>query len=73
MRLSLPHSLSRRARLITGATALAASAALVVPAATATAAPAPKTFSATQLSQTADSVRTADVAGTAWYVDAESG
>ncbi|MBF4132827.1 MULTISPECIES: S1 family peptidase [Streptomyces] len=73
MRLSLPHSLSRRARLITGATALAASAALVVPAATATAQPAPKTFSATQLNQTADSVRTADVAGTAWYVDAESG
>ncbi|MFC7472005.1 alpha-lytic protease prodomain-containing protein [Actinomadura keratinilytica] len=34
---------------------------------------APKTFSASALNQTADSVRSADIAGTAWYVDAESG
>nr|WP_202546489.1 S1 family peptidase [Streptomyces sp. SID2119] len=73
VRLSHPHGLSRRARLIAGATGLAAVAALAVPAATASAQPAPKTFSATELNVTADSVRTADIGGTAWYVDAESG
>ncbi|OCC12497.1 S1 family peptidase [Streptomyces sp. PTY087I2] len=72
MRLSRPHSLTRRARLIAGATGLAAAAALALPAA-ATAQPAPKTFSATELNQTAASVRTADVGGTAWYVDTASG
>lgn len=73
MRLSHPHGLSRRARLIAGATGLAAAAALAIPAATASAQLAPKTFSATELSRTADSVRTADVGGTAWYVDSASG
>ncbi|MGW3335794.1 S1 family peptidase [Streptomyces rubiginosohelvolus] len=73
MRLSRPHSLTRRARLIAGATGLAAAAALAVPATAASAQPAPKTFSATELSQTATSVRTADVGGTAWYVDGASG
>ncbi|MEU0625827.1 S1 family peptidase [Streptomyces rubiginosohelvolus] len=73
MRLSLPHSLTRRARLIAGATGLAAAAALAVPATAASAQPAPKTFSATELSQTATSVHTADVGGTAWYVDGASG
>ncbi|MFJ9639205.1 S1 family peptidase [Streptomyces sp. NPDC101178] len=73
MRLSHPHSMSRRARLIAGATGLAAVAALAVPAATASAQPAPKTFSATELNVAADSVRTADIGGTAWYVDAETG
>ncbi|MFD4006032.1 S1 family peptidase [Streptomyces rubiginosohelvolus] len=73
MRLSRPHSLTRRARLIAGATGLAAAAALAVPATAASAQPAPQTFSATELSQTATSVRTADVGGTAWYVDGASG
>ncbi|MEU6837886.1 S1 family peptidase [Streptomyces rubiginosohelvolus] len=73
MRLSRPHSLTRRARLIAGATGLAAAAALAVPATAASAQPAPKTFSATELSQTATSVHTADVGGTAWYVDGASG
>ncbi|MBM7055227.1 MULTISPECIES: S1 family peptidase [Streptomyces] len=73
MRLSRPHSLTRRARFIAGATGLAAAAALAVPATAASAQPAPKTFSATELNQTAASVRTADVGGTAWYVDGASG
>lgn len=72
VRLSHPHSMSRRARLIAGATGLAAVAALAVPTATASAQPAPKTFSATELNRTADSVRTADIGGTAWYVDAKT-
>ncbi|MDX2922113.1 MULTISPECIES: S1 family peptidase [Streptomyces] len=73
MRLSRPHSLTRRARFIAGATGLAAAAALAVPATAASAQPAPKTFSATELNRTAASVRTADVGGTAWYVDGASG
>ncbi|MFB7650375.1 MULTISPECIES: S1 family peptidase [unclassified Streptomyces] len=72
MRLSHPHSLPRRARLIAMATGLAAAAALAVPAATASAAPAPQTFSAAELNQTHDAVRTADVGGTAWYTDTRS-
>ncbi|NKI42918.1 S1 family peptidase [Streptomyces sp. LD120] len=72
VRLSHPRHLSRRARLIAAATGLAATAALAVPAATAAAQPAPKTFSATELKATADSLRTADVGGTAWYVDTKT-
>ncbi|MFF0512114.1 S1 family peptidase [Streptomyces sp. NPDC004250] len=72
MRLSHPHGLPRRARLIAMATGLAAAAALAVPAATASAQPAPQTFSAAELSQTHDAVRTADVGGTAWYTDTKS-
>ncbi|MCM2578951.1 S1 family peptidase [Streptomyces sp. MTZ3.1] len=48
---------------------LAATAALAVPAATASAQSAPTTFSASALSKVSDAVKTADVAGTAWYVD----
>ncbi|MEW2448165.1 S1 family peptidase [Streptomyces parvulus] len=73
MRLSHPHSLPRRARLVAMATGLAAAAALAVPAASASAQPAPETFSAAELSQTTAAVRTADVGGTAWYTDAKSG
>ncbi|MER7804175.1 S1 family peptidase [Streptomyces parvulus] len=73
MRLSHPHSLPRRARLVAMATGLAAAAALAVPAATASAQPAPETFSAAELNQTTAAVRTADVGGTAWYTDAKSG
>ncbi|MCF2130519.1 S1 family peptidase [Strepomyces sp. STD 3.1] len=73
MRLSHPHSLPRRARLVAMATGLAAAAALAVPAATASAQPAPETFSAAELTQTTAAVRTADVGGTAWYTDAKSG
>lgn len=54
------------------ATGLAAAAALAVPAATASAQPAPQTFSAAELKQTHDAVRTADVGGTAWYTDTRS-
>ncbi|MEU6451433.1 S1 family peptidase [Streptomyces sp. NPDC046979] len=72
MRLSHPHGLPRRARLIAMATGLAAAAALAVPAATASAQPAPQTFSAAELKQTHDAVRTADVGGTAWYTDTKS-
>ncbi|MGW7350682.1 S1 family peptidase [Streptomyces sp. NPDC054784] len=73
MRLSTSHTLARRARLIAVATGLAATAAMAVPAASASAQPAPKTFSAAELNRTADSVLNADVGGSAWYVDAESG
>ncbi|RLL69800.1 S1 family peptidase [Streptomyces sp. Z26] len=73
MRLSTSHTLARRARLIAVATGLAATAAMAVPAASASAQPAPKTFSAAELNRTADSVLNADVGGSAWYVDAASG
>ncbi|MEU5365591.1 S1 family peptidase [Streptomyces sp. NPDC005925] len=73
MRLSHPRNLSRRARLIAVATGLAATAALAAPAATASAQPAPKAFSAAELHQTTDSVRNADIGGTAWYTDTKSG
>ena len=72
MRLTHPHNMSRRARLIAMATGLAAAAALAAPAATASAQPAPKAFSAAELHQTTDSVRNADIGGTAWYVDTQS-
>ena len=66
-----PHrsSVARRARLIAMTAGFAAAAALAVPAATASAQPAPATFSASALAQVSDAVKTADVAGTAWYVD----
>jgi streptogrisin B len=63
-----PHGgTARRTRLIAVASGLVAAMALAVPAAGAEP-PAP-TYSARQLSAADDSVRTADVAGTAWYVD----
>ncbi|HET9379477.1 MAG TPA: S1 family peptidase [Streptomyces sp.] len=70
MRFSFPHNVSRRARMIAVATGLAATAAMAVPAATASAQPA---FSAAELHQTNDSVRNADIGGTAWYTDTKSG
>ena len=62
-------NLGRRGRMIALASGIAAVAALAIPAASATAQPSQHTFSAAALSQTSNSVRTADVAGTAWYVD----
>ncbi|HET9380990.1 MAG TPA: S1 family peptidase [Streptomyces sp.] len=56
--------------MIAVATGLAATAAMAVPAATASAQPA---FSAAELQQANDSVRSADIGGTAWYTDAKSG
>ncbi len=55
------------------ASGLAAVAALTVPAATATAQATPTTFSKATLAKVSDSVKTADVAGTAWYVDQKTG
>jgi streptogrisin B len=56
-------------RLLAAASGIAAAAALAIPAASATAQSAPQTFSASALSQVSDAVKSADVAGTAWYVD----
>jgi streptogrisin B len=56
----------RRTRLVAVATGLAAAAAFAVPAAHASGA---RTFSADQLTTAGDSVRTADIPGTAWVVD----
>ena len=63
------RSTARRARLMALTAGIAATAALAVPAATASAQPAPSTFSASSLAKVSDAVETADVAGTAWYVD----
>jgi streptogrisin B len=48
---------------------LAAVAALAVPTATAAAQPTPKTFSPAALAKADDAIASANVAGTAWYVD----
>jgi streptogrisin B len=56
-------------RLLAAASGIAAAAALAIPAASATAQSAPETFSASALAQVSDAVKSADVAGTAWYVD----
>ncbi len=72
MRLPRSRKLSRRARLIAVATGLAATAALAVPAATASAQTAPQTFSAAELQQVNHSVHSADIGGTAWYTDTKS-
>ncbi|WP_030624620.1 S1 family peptidase [Streptomyces sclerotialus] len=58
----------RRTRLIAVASGLLVAGAVAVPSASADVQPA-TTFSATQLSAADDSVRAADVAGTAWRVD----
>ncbi|MGW7468028.1 S1 family peptidase [Streptomyces xantholiticus] len=60
----------RRTRLIAVATGLTAAAALAVPTANADAA---QTFSAQQLTAAGDAVLEADVAGTAWHVDQDTG
>ncbi|WP_328539573.1 S1 family peptidase [Streptomyces sp. NBC_00344] len=66
-----PHSGSaRRARLIAVTSGLIVAAALTVP--TAHAEPTP-TYSANQLAAVSSAVQTADVAGTAWYTDKETG
>ncbi|MFF3764322.1 S1 family peptidase [Streptomyces sp. NPDC001922] len=67
-----PHSgIARRARLIAVASGLVAVSAFAVPAANAEP-PAP-TYSAAQLTEVSDAVLTADVGGTAWHVDKETG
>ncbi|MFE6285067.1 S1 family peptidase [Streptomyces sp. NPDC057877] len=61
--------ISRRFRLIAVSTGLVAAAAIAVPSANASDA---TTFSATQLNKAGDAVMQADVAGTAWAVDAKT-
>ncbi|QHA03811.1 trypsin-like serine protease [Streptomyces broussonetiae] len=60
----------RRTRLIAVATGFLAAAAFAAPTANASDA---HTFSATQLTKASDSVRQADVPGTAWAVDSKTG
>jgi streptogrisin B len=65
-----PHGrVTRRARLIALASGIAAVSALAVPAANADTASVAATTKAAQLSAAGDAVLSADVAGTAWYVD----
>ncbi|MGH4030870.1 S1 family peptidase [Actinomycetota bacterium Odt1-20B] len=64
--------IARRTRLLATATGLVATAAVVVPAATSAADDSARTFSTAQLSTASDAVRGADVAGTAWGVDAKT-
>ncbi|UYQ60464.1 S1 family peptidase [Streptomyces peucetius] len=71
-RLSPLGSVSRGARLIAVASALVAASALAVPSAVAEPADAPRATTA-QLAQAGQAVLGADVAGTAWYTDKESG
>ncbi|MCF2131144.1 S1 family peptidase [Strepomyces sp. STD 3.1] len=63
--------ITRRTRLIAVSTGLVAAAAVAIP--SATAAPAPATFSAAELSSASGAVLKADVPGTAWAVDSKSG
>ncbi|MFI2239706.1 S1 family peptidase [Streptomyces chrestomyceticus] len=65
--------ITRRGRLIAVASGLAAIGALALPAAHAGEPAPPTTFSASQLAAVSDSVRSADVAGTAWAVDPKTG
>ncbi|MFJ8822237.1 S1 family peptidase [Streptomyces sp. NPDC102467] len=62
--------IARRTRLIAAGTGFLAAAAFAAP--TAHAAEAPQAFSAAELTQTSDAVRGADIAGTAWTVDAKT-
>ncbi|ATW47141.1 S1 family peptidase [Streptomyces peucetius] len=71
-RLSPLGSVSRGARLIAVASALVAASALAVPSAMAEPADAPRATTA-QLAQAGEAVLGADVAGTAWYTDKDSG
>ncbi|MFF5252201.1 S1 family peptidase [Streptomyces leeuwenhoekii] len=63
--------ITRRTRLIAVSTGLVAAAAIAVPSANASDAPA--TFSATELKSASSSVLKADVPGTAWAVDSKTG
>ncbi|MCZ9337985.1 alpha-lytic protease prodomain-containing protein, partial [Streptomyces sp. TRM76130] len=63
--------MTRRTRLIAVSTGLVAAAAIAVP--SATAADAPATFSSAELKSASNSVLKADIPGTAWAVDSESG
>ncbi|MFI0240720.1 S1 family peptidase [Streptomyces sp. NPDC016845] len=65
-----PSGTARRTRLIAAGTGFLAAAAFAAP--SAHAAEAPQTFSAAELAQTSDAVRSADIAGTAWAVDAKT-
>ena len=71
-RLSPLGSVSRGARLIAVASALVAASALAAPSAMADPADAPHATNA-QLTQAGQAVLGADVAGTAWYTDKETG
>ncbi|GGW40212.1 S1 family peptidase [Streptomyces xantholiticus] len=71
-RLSPLGSVSRGARLIAVASALVAASALAVPSAMAEPADSPRATTG-QLAQAGEAVLGADVAGTAWYTDKESG
>ena len=71
-RLSPLGSVSRGARLIAFASALVAASALAVPSAMAEPADSARATAA-QLAQASDAVLGADVPGTAWYTDKESG
>jgi len=62
--------IARRTRLIAAGTGFLAAAAFAVPSAHAS--EAPQAFSAAELTQTSDAVRGADIAGTAWAVDAKT-
>ncbi|MEU6574530.1 S1 family peptidase [Streptomyces sp. NPDC046805] len=67
---TIPSSgLARRTRLIAVATGLVAAAAFAVPTANASDA---QTFSASRLAKASDSVRAADIPGTAWAVDSKT-
>ncbi|MET9498052.1 S1 family peptidase [Streptomyces sp. NPDC006552] len=61
---------ARRTRLIAAGTGFLAAAAFAAP--SAQAADAPQTFSAAALTRAGDAVRGADIAGTAWAVDAKT-
>ncbi|GHI96539.1 S1 family peptidase [Streptomyces olivaceus] len=63
--------ITRRTRLIAVSTGLVAAAAVAIPSANAASTPA--TFSAAELSSASGAVLQADVPGTAWAVDSESG
>ncbi|GAA2310208.1 S1 family peptidase [Streptomyces kunmingensis] len=62
--------IARRTRLIAAGTGFLAAAAFAAP--SAQAAEAPQAFSATELARTSDAVLGADIAGTAWTVDAKT-
>jgi streptogrisin B len=62
--------IARRTRLIAAGTGFLAAAAFAAP--SAQAAEAPQAFSGAELTRTSDAVRGADIAGTAWAVDAKT-
>ncbi|WP_344569709.1 S1 family peptidase [Streptomyces axinellae] len=73
-RTTVSHSSARRRRnrLLAVASGMAAAGALIVPATASAEAPSPHTYTASQLGDASDAVRSADVAGTAWHIDKKS-